>query len=302
VVKCKIIFSVVFIGTLFMIIFLATYIPSIKYVNYDQYALRQSKFSQVDLTVVYGPGRYFLSPLDEMIYFPSTIQLIDIESTVFDNLGQEEELHIAFYYQLPSDRIGDIYHQFSMDYEDRIVNIVKTTVKNIAPMYTVDDYVSNRTVVEENFSQNVHQQLISTIGIDIPVLYFRLLEVTLQDSVIQSALASAVELQNNQIQMYSQNVAVIQAETNNEVAVIDVETNYVLADANIQASQIISNSQSTADSIVLSARAEALEDCLATLNVTSPDLRNKFVRLAALLDGQDPKIYSGSFGSLLIQE
>ncbi|XWV24774.1 hypothetical protein QJ856_gp1009 [Tupanvirus deep ocean] len=297
--NCKIIWAVLFASTIALVILLATLIPSFKYVSYNQYALKQHRFGEVDLKTVYTQGRYVIDPIYRMVYFPSTMQSVDILSTVFSNLGLEFDMHIIVYYQLPKENLGNIYHQFSLNYENRISNIVKTVVKDIATSYSVDDYVVNREIIQNNFSLEVHRQLRNSIGVDIPALYFRLLDIQFPPTVVSSSLVSAIELQNNQIKNFEQQVAIIVADTNNMIAQIHTQANLTLATAKIQANELITNSKSSADAIISSARGKGIESILQLLNITTPNLRNEFVKLVSILDGSEPKILSGNFNAFV---
>lgn len=296
---CKIICTSMCVGTVLLIVFLATLIPSFKYVEYNEYGLLQHKFGEVELTPVYKQGRYIKSPIYRMVTLPSVYQLIDIKSAVFSNLGLEFDIHIVVYYRLPEETLGEIYHQFSTNYGNRIENIVKTIVKDTATEYNVDDYVKNRRKIQEKFSREVHRQLTSSIKIDIPSLFFRLLDIDFPQTVVSSSLTSAIELQNNQIQFYKQQVAIIEADTNNLVAAILIQTNMTLSYANIQAKQIIANSISQADGIVAAARGQGISYTLHVLNITTPVLRDEFIKLISILDGINPKVLSGKFNTLV---
>lgn len=301
--KCKLIFGgtacAICLCLVLTIVFLSTFIPSFHYVEYDEYALKQHKYGDVELGHVYTQGRYVFSPIYKFVKLPSTFQSIDITSAIFSNLGLEFDIHIAVYYQLPKERLGEIYHKFSLKYEDRITNIIKTTVKDIAPNYDVNDYVINRESVESTFSQRVHEYLKSTVGVDIPVLYFRILDIRFPESVVTSSLTSAIELQNNQIEGYIQEVAVIDADTNNMVATINIQTDFTLRSATIEANQIVSNSQSEADGILTSARGLGIQSVLSLLNITTPAQQNEFIKLVSILDANQPKILSGDFNVLV---
>lgn len=296
--KCKIIFASVGLFLFASVMIIAFVVPSIRYVSYNEYAMKQNKFGEVDLQTVYTQGRYVISFMYNLVKLPSTMQKINVTSTVFSNLGLEFDIHIEVYYQLPIENLGEIYHQFSLNYENRITNIIKTTVKDIATSFNVDDYVINRTEVERTFSNDVHQKLQESIGVDIPVLYFRMLDIIFPQSVVDSSLASAIEIQTNQIRNYEQQVAVIEADTNNQVAAINIQTNLTLATAMIESNQIITNSISQANSIVLAARAQGIQYVMNLLNITTPEMQSEFIRLTSILDGINPKIFSGNFNIL----
>lgn len=290
--KCQLLSAIIVVSTILMIVFISVLASSFHYVEYDEYALRQHKYGEVELDHVYTQGRYVFSPIYKFVYLSSTFQSIDILSAIFSNLGLEFDIHIVVYYRLPKENLGEIYHKFSLNYDDRITNIIKTTVKDIATAYTVDDYVINREMVENVFSERVHEQLKEAIGVDIPGLYFRLLDVTFPHSVINSSLTSAIELQNNQIQNYLQEVALIEAQTNLLVNGINLQTNYTLSSANIDASQIISNSMAESNKMITTARANGIQTVLSMLNITNQTIQTEFIRLMSILDGSSPKIVS----------
>lgn len=298
--KCRFIWLGIVGAIIALIILTSVLATSFKYVEYDEYAFRQYTYGKVDLDRVYTQGRYQMAPLYKMVKLPSTYQKIDIESPVFLNNGMEIIIKVIVYYHLVADNLGNIYHQFSMSYDDRIENIAKTTIKDSATShdFSIDNYVVDRELIQEVFTEEVLNELMNSIGVVIPGS-IRLLDITFPDSVINSSLISAIEKQNNEVQHLRQTVAVIEADTQQQIANITLEAALLTASANIEAGLITSNSQSEANGIVTSARGEGIESVLTTLNITTPALRDEFIRLVAILDSTTPKILSGAFTPLI---
>lgn len=297
--KCKIIFAILILSIIGIILFLGLFVPSIRRISYNEYAFKQDRFGQVDIDHVYTRGRYYIPINYIMVKLPSTYQLIEISSSIFSNLGLEFDLNLVVYYQLPKENLGKIYRQFSKNYEDRIINIVKTTIKDAATFFSVNNYVTNRTYIQDTFSQEVHSQLTTLLGIDISSLYFRLLHIDFPESVIESSLLSAIELQNNKIKNLQQEVAIIEADTKQIIANINAQTNATVEFANIGAQQIVDNSLSEANKIITAARGEGIKLTLDIIGITSPVLIDEFIKLVSILDSDNPKILSGNFNTFI---
>lgn len=296
---CGVVWSI--IGAVVGIILLCTLIPiSFHYVAYNEYAFKQDRYGNVDTSVVLHPGRYFFTLNYNIVRLPSTYQDITVSTPAFTNTGLQFTINVKMLYRLPSTTVGQIYHQYSAGYNTIINNIAKTVIKNTAIQFDVNDLVQDRVTVETILANAVFTVLNKSIPVELPLRYFRLMNIVLTETVLQSSLQSAIELQNNQIRALEQTVAIITADTDTQVATINAHATFVRSSATNQAIQIVADSNSEATRIVLSARGHGLNATLTQLNISEPSARSECIRLFSVMDSNDAKILSGLSGTSLV--
>jgi frataxin-like iron-binding protein CyaY len=266
------------------VIIIACISKSFWYVSFDEYTLRRNTYNGVTLSKVYTQNRYFLPLTESMVYFPSVFNEVTYTSQTFAENGLEFECLITFYYRLPKDKIGEIYNSYSMNYDLRVINNAKQIVKNIASTFSVVNFLENRIYIEKTIAIELEIYLKNTIGVDAPKEYFKIINIVFPTSLMDASLTTAIALQNNQIQLYQQEVDVINADTNKLKARIDAETNRTLEFANNEASQIITNSQSQANQIVLVSRSTGIKKVCTALNISTSEDTNKLTRAFAIMD------------------
>jgi regulator of protease activity HflC (stomatin/prohibitin superfamily) len=262
----------------------ATIAESFHYVQYNEYALVRDTYGGVDLNHVYSEGRYAFPLTKDMILFPSSYNAVQFEVTVFTDTGLEFDVGVNFYYRLPKNNISRIYNDFSMSYDDLVTSNAKVTIKNNAVKFGLSDYFTNRTLIEDVFANEVSKVLNAIVHVEVPTRLFKIYNVDLPDSVIESSLESATALQQNDLLALSQQVTVIREETKRLVAIRDAETSQLLSFASNEAQRIVDNSKSYYNQIEIRARAEGLKTVLDVVPGTNATQSMEIVRLLALID------------------
>ncbi len=274
----------VFSGLVIAIVIIVTVTMSFWYVPYNYYALKRNTYSGVDLTKVYGEGRYFLYLTDSFVYFPSTYKEITYTTKTFAENGLEFDCYWTFYYKLPKENIGTIYDSFSTVYETRVINNALQITKNIASTFSVSNFLSNRTYIEKTIANSLQSYLYSTVQVYAPAEYFKIINIVFPATLMNKSLETAIALQNNQIQAYVQQVNIINADTGKMKAIIDAETVKTLEYANNMASQIITNSLSESTRILSLTRSKGINVVCDNLNITNPHDINRLTNVFAVMD------------------
>ena len=289
--------NVVTIVLLFVtsIIITATVAKSFHYINYNEYALKQNKYGSVSLAPTYDSGRYFLTLNYDLITFPSTYQPVNFQSTVFAENGMEFILYITFYYKLPKDSLGNIYNIYSLNYGQRIENNAKNIIKNIAPKYSIQDYLSNRMIIEQDFATNISTNIFNVVGVVVPLNYVRITNIIFPDILISTSLDSALALQKNQLNLIKQSVQLISAQTDQMVANITAQTQLLLQNTNNTATQITNIAQTEGDKIINVARSSGLAYLFDTLNITSNTDKIALINAMAIYDNVNSTIFNKVF-------
>jgi hypothetical protein len=264
---------------------------SFHYVEYDQYGLLKDNYGTVRLSKVYEQGRYFFPLNYDMIIFPAHYIEVDFNEAVFTDTGLEIEIEVGFYYQLPRESIGQIYNDFSLNYNSLVLSNSRTTIKDEAAKLKIDQYITNRSAIELVFARAVNSELKDKLHISAPIDLFRIGDVKLPDSVIETSLQSAISIQNNELLKSSQAVALIKAETQKLVTEIDVSTSLLLSYASNEASRITQAANSYANQVAIKTRGTAISSLLVSLNFTSNNSTMKIIEKFALLDNAESVIY-----------
>ena len=266
------------------VVIITTITLSFHYVSYDQYALKRNKYHGVHLGTVYNQGRYFLTLDNDFVYFPSTYQPIKFTSKTFSDNGLEFDLDVSFYYKLPKEEIGSIYNLYSTNYGSRIENNAKQVTKNVASNFNVDQFLQNRTHIEQTIGQELEKQIKNISNIDAPSQYFKIINIKFPTMLIDKSLDTAIALQNNEIAIKQQNVNIIKADTNQMVSKINAEKDLTYAYAQTEANKIIANANSASVNMMLVARSNGLDSLCNKLNITSSHDINRINKVFAIID------------------
>ena len=277
------------LGLVGSIIFAACLASSFHYVKYDQYALLQNKYGTVSLSPVYGEGRYFLPLNYEFVIFPSNNIEVSIEAVVFSETGLQFEVDIFFYYRLPKENIGKIFNQYSQSYNDLVISNAKTTIKNTAAPLLLDNYFYNRTYVERLFANAVATVLAEIVYVDVDVDQFMIRSVVLPDQLLTLSLHTEITTQTSTLLELTQQVKLIEAETNTMVASITAETSQLINFAENRAGKLIQAANSYYHQVEIRARAEGIAHLLQLLHFDNSNSSEttSIIRTLALLDNSD---------------
>lgn len=254
------------------------------YVDYKHYALEVNNYHGVTSHKTYGEGRYFFTLDKKVIQFGSTFTEVDFTSSTFAGDGLEFELDVELYYRLPKDSVGEIYDKFATNYHDRVRKNAITTTKGIASTFSVDEFLSNRTYIEDTIAAALEVDLLATVGVDAPGLFVKIVDMRFPDLLITTSLDTALALQRNKVQEEQQTVDLIIAETNNQKAVIDVQTVQTGEFATNEATEIIATSEAGAIKILLVTRSDGVQSVFTAIGMTSPVEKNQLNRIFSVMD------------------
>ena len=274
---------------------------SFHYIEYDEYGLLKDNYGTVRLSKVYDQGRYFFPLNYDMIIFPAHYLEVEFDESVFTDTGLEFEIEIRFYYQLPRESIGKIYDEFSLSYHNLVLMNSRSTLKGEAAKIKIDQYLMNRTAVEQIFAKAVSEELMKSLYIDAPKHLFRIGEINLPEKVLNTSLQSAVSIQNNDLLKNSQAVSVLNAETKKMISEIDATTTLLLNFATNEANRIVEAARSYANQVAIKTRGIAISAMVDSLNFTTRNQTMKIIEKFALLDNADSVLLVGESTSNAIQ-
>ena len=264
---------------------------SFSYVDYNEYAFRRQKsVNKVNTNRVYKNGRYVLGPDFDMIYFPRDYQRVDFDKlSVSDSEEKTFSMDVSFYYRVKKDKLEELYDKFGTSFHSTIKSKAQSTIKNTAPLYSIEEYLNNRTDITTVLNNNVTDEL-ETIWIELEDSKLQLKRITLEDTTIDKYLDIAITTQENEQETYDQTATATRAETTRQVEEINTNATLLTAQATAEYDRIIAVAEAEADLVTSTARGEGIAVVIANLSLTNPSMRKTFIKLMAILDSEDVKL------------
>ena len=144
--------------------------------------------------------------------------------------------------------------------------------------------MENRSYVESILAYNISMEISSVIGVSVPTTYCKILNIHFPETLINTSLASALALQQNQLNVILQSVDLIQATTDQIVAGINAQTQLLLQNADNSANQIVGTANAEANNIINTARSVGIASLFQYLNITLPGDKARLLKAMAIYD------------------
>ena len=289
-----------FCGVLSIFMFvLIMIVSSLNFVAYNEYGLARNRLGSVYSTPVYSQGTYLLFPIYTLEKFPAVNTEVHFNSSVFSDTGLEFDMEIQFYYYFPEKNVYKIYNEFSLSYNSIIDSRSKKTIKNLASLFSVTQFLQNRTGIEKTLANGVYNDLYDNIGVIAPKEYFKITNILFPANIIANSLNSAIAIQNIELQTNQQNVQVVVADTQLMVSRITANTTEVLQNSVSDSTKIKATADNFYQNIVNSARSKGIQNVINKINIPT-NLVNDFVQVMALYDNLNRTIINNVGGNVLI--
>jgi len=292
---------------------------SINYVEWNQIAFKKNTVTNtVDRTEYYKNGRYFWSPSEEPLVFPSVYQNITYRG---DDLmvasGGEDENNTAsaglefgiecnIYYRLNASNLNDIFNDFGTAYHIQFEDTIKASIKNTAPEFTVDDYINNRQQISNRMLEEINNDIGEKLHIQIQPHHFILLDVIFPNRVLkkfEATVAKDLEIDKSiltrAVELYKKGTEELVSEIRAEITILNetteakatsiVQTGTAIAeaikiDAEAKARAIILNSEAESVRINEEALGSGVNRMMKLLNITTTETRIKLFQLFTIMD------------------
>lgn len=290
------------IGCLLILILVPMAFEKIEY--YEAGLLQQKSTGEINTDEVYSSGNYFIGPDFEFKTFPVSLLLFDQRISVWSKSGGADagatlNLDVSFQYRIRKDDIGKLYKKVAMSYEPLIQTFALDAIKNTAPLYGVDEYLTKRSVIEQNFQDNVTAALVNDMFVDVVDLQLR--RIILSTEYEQTKLSAALQVESNEKEYYVQNKTLIEEQTSLEVLEVDNQAvrveNAAIADAN----QIKEEAVYEAKKLTEEARSSGLKLMLQDIGLTTDEHKASLDYITTLINNKEsitPYINMGDTGLL----
>jgi len=274
--------------SIFVLLLIIILLPmSFMYVGFNEFAfVRNTLTNKVDTSHVYENGRYYMLPHKEKLTFPRNYQVFNISLSVSDKEEKEFSIQIAVYYRLAKDKLAELYNEFGFNYKVQINSIIESNIKNIAPRFTLNEYLTKRNNITQIISNQLKEELEKiNIIIEDNKVFIQL--ITFGQATINRFIAIAVQGQDNEKRIYEQDAELIRADTTRLSEEIQAEITIIRRTANAQSLQAVDTAKANAFKITSNARGDGIVNVLQKIDVSDPLIRNKFIKLMAIIDNID---------------
>jgi len=288
------------IGLLLMVILLPLSFTKLEY--YEAGLLAQKSTGSVDLDEIYDSGNHFIGPDFMFKTFPINIQSFDQRLDVWSKSGGTDAgatitLDVSFQYRIRKESIADLYRKVATGYEPLVKTYALDSIKNTAPLFGVDEYLTQRPKIEAAFKQNVTMALRDDIFCDVIDLQLR--RIILSAEYEETKLQAAIQNEKSQQATFDGQTAVVEAETERDVQVIndaaDLEEKTAIADAKV----ITEQATYTAKRTVEQQRSDGLRQMLTDAGFVTDEHKASLDYIQTLINNKaDIKPYINVQGML----
>ncbi len=264
---------------------------SFEYIDYNEYAFKKNTISNtVNTEVVYENGRHFWGLFTTSIVFPRDYQVVTFEGLVVSDAEEKAfRIDVSFWYRLQKDNLANLYQQFGESYEGTILSKAQSTIKNVVPLYTVQEVLDDRQEITAVMNQNLMAEM-AEIWIEVEENKFQIELVTLEQSTISKFLDAAILLQENDQKEFEQEAELIRQNTTKFVKEIEAETTLITREAEANYDKTIEIATANAQELTSNARGLGIATVVNGMSFNSTEARTKFIRLVNILDNKSTKV------------
>ena len=219
---------------------------------------------------VYEAGRYGIGPDYTFRCYPLNVQNFNERLSVWSkssgsDAGSTVYLDVSYQYLLKPEKLGELYSMVALNFEGLVASRTQDAIRNTAPLFGIDSYLSQRPLIEATLQRNVS---LAIADLHMDVLSFQLRDIEPEDDYQSARLAVAIQVESNAKEAYSQEATLVREQTAVEVLEIENDADAVAKKATASASKIKENAVTEADEKVEVARLQGLKLC-ANQNFTA---------------------------------
>jgi hypothetical protein len=277
------ILSIILITSIFLIAF------SFQYVEYNELAFKKNTANNdVDPDEVFTNGRYFWGINYTPFVFPRTYLTISLTSSglgglsIFAEGGVTVVIECSFQYRLHPDTLPVLFSKYGINYEKQVLNVARSTLKNLAPSFTTSQYYNNRERISDEFTRALNTTLATQSFVELG--YFQLSKITFGGSLQATLVQTLIQEQVNLEEQFNQNATVIRRQTVTLQEETFANITRLQAEAAANASLIVSRARTSSFQIRLETKQRALNNLFNTLGFNSTQQKLAFLYATGLGD------------------
>jgi len=286
-------------GCVFCVVFwvaLILILVSLNSVEWNELAFKKNTITNtVDRDQVYTYGRYFWGVSTEPLVFPREYRKITFRGNdlmVFAGSGQENNTAAAglefgiecdVYYRLTQENLKEIFNDFGTAYHDRFVDAIRASIKNTAPEFSVDNYVTERQKIAERIRSELNNDL-ENLHLTIDPHKFLLLQIKFPKTVLDKFQATVMKKLEIDKEILSRTVGLYQKGTEELVNQIRANISVINREATATAQAVVLEAEATSIKIHQEALGRGINQMMSRLNITNPETRSKVFQLYTIED------------------
>ena len=185
---------------------------------------------------VYEAGRYGIGPDYTFRCYPLNVQNFNERLSVWSkssgsDAGSTVYSDVSYQYLLNPEKLGELYSMVALNFEGLVASRTQDAIRNTAPLFGIDSYLSQRPLIEATLQRNV-SRAIADLHMD--VLSFQLRDIEPEDDYQSARLAVAIQVESNAKEAYSQEATLVREQTAVEVLEIENDADAVGSSAQIK--------------------------------------------------------------------
>jgi len=277
---------------------------SYQYVEYHDYALNHNTLpggGGIDYGTVYTYGRYFWGVGHKQEILPRVMQNVEYKQDngqtilAFTDSGLEFVIECSFQYRIIRDQVPMIFQNFHKSYHGQIISIGLRALKNVAPTYSLDQYISERETIQQEMYTELVSEL-STLCGDTPCIeiphpqYFQLRRVIVPQQIHETWLTSVVRVEENIAQQNRQIEILVRKETERLEAEIAANITLVNIDRDNAVSLLTQAAQAEKFRITTEAKGDGIRIVVDAIGLVSDSDIQDLLDILIVLDSGDKEL------------
>jgi regulator of protease activity HflC (stomatin/prohibitin superfamily) len=289
--------------TIILIIIASVIATSFVYIEPGQYALLEGTHGGNSgiIQTPYRNGRQRPGWGFKKHVFPAPMQTIVYKSgsphgivLAFADNGLEFEVECSFDFWIVFENLYVMYDKYRMNYMIQISSVGLRALKNVAPRFSLTEYIQNRTLIHREMYTYLKRDVESICGnvtcVTIPnSAHFQLRRVHVPSAIHETWSTTSIQSQINARQEYERQTILVEKETERLQAEIIANKSRIEIGTQNQVTVIRAN----ADAYSIAKREEAAGVGIASvvnkLNLTSTE-GQEFYRLWSIRGSNDPEL------------
>lgn len=269
---------------------------SLNYVEWYQFAFKKNTVTNiVDRDHVYTNGRYFWGISQEALTFNRTYQKVSFRNNdllVFSGGGDQNNTAAAglefsiecdVYYRLSSEKLKDVFSDFGTEYHHRFVDAIRASIKNTAPEFSVNDYVTRRQQISVRIQEELNNDL-DELHLMIEPHKFLLLSVKFPSRVLNKFQETVMKKLEIDREILSRVVNLYQKGTEEQIQSLTANITVINQEAEAAAQAAILEAEARGVRIHQEALGEGINRMMERLNISNPVTRAMIFQLYTIQD------------------
>lgn len=319
------------IGLLLLVILLPM---SFSYLDYYEYGFARRKTTgNVDTNYVYSSGRHLIGPDFEFKEFYASAQYVHfshIPIFTTDNLQVNISVELQFF--VIKEDLKLLHDTFDIYYKSIIINNAKDALKNSVTKFDTDEFISNRTVIQNDLYYGVRQRLSGKCcipgcktdcpkcekwqlcdpkckprnlctkedkGLFVEVRYLQLHDIDIPFQVNERRLQALIRELEQEKEKSIKEEMIVRKQTDFEVAKIKNTANQVLEESKATSNLIITQAEVNASRLIENVHNTGLQKMFNDLSLTSNKHKTSLNYIRTLRNHEKVK-YSIDFNTLVM--